>query len=109
MFCSVKTLDQKFKIPVIFDEFFGRSFPENYKRSRPKFNSEELTQHSKKILNYVELSWMLQSRFNWLRESLTKFGEILAKYSEYLDYQQIRSKELKNSLFPVVDEVDRRI
>ena len=52
---------------------------------------------------------MLQSRFNWLRESLTKFGEILAKYSEYLDYQQIRSKELKNSLFPVVDEVDRRI
>ena len=51
--CSVKTLDQKFKIPVIFDEFFGRSFPENYKRSRPKFNSEELAQHSKEILNYV--------------------------------------------------------
>lgn len=104
--CSVKTLDQKFRIPVIFDEFFGRSFPENYKRSRPKFNSEELTQHSKKILNYVELNWMLQSRFNWLKESLIKFGEILAKYSEYLDHQQIRSKEIKNSLFPVVDEME---
>ena len=57
---SVETLDQKFKIPTIFYEFFGRSFPENYKSTRPKFNSEELTQKSKKILNYIELNWMLQ-------------------------------------------------
>ena len=63
----IKTLDQKFKIPIIFCEFFGRSFPENYKSSRPKFNSEELTLHSKKN-NYVELNWMLQNRFNWLKK-----------------------------------------
>ena len=49
---------------------------------------------------------MLQSRFNWLKESLTKFGEILAKYSEYLEYQQIRSKEIKNSSSPIVDEME---
>ena len=85
---SVETLDQKFKIPVIFSEFFGRSIPENYKNPRPKFNSKDLTQHSKKILNYIELNWMLQSKFN-LKELLTKFGEILAKYSEYLEHQQI--------------------
>ncbi|PKY58409.1 hypothetical protein RhiirA4_449266, partial [Rhizophagus irregularis] len=103
---SVETLDQKFKIPVTFYEFFGRSFPENYKSSRPKFSSEELTQQSKKILNYVELNWMQQSRFNWLKESLAKFGEILAKYSEYLEHQQIRSKEIKNSLIPIVDEME---
>ena len=104
--CSVKTLDQKFKIPIIFFEFFERSFPENYKSSRPKFNSEELIQQSKKILNYTELNWMLQSRFNWLKEPLTKFGEILAKYSEYLEHQQIQSKEIKNSLSPIVDEIE---
>ncbi|PKY18698.1 hypothetical protein RhiirB3_492222 [Rhizophagus irregularis] len=103
---SVETLNQKFKIPVIFDEFFGRSQPESYKSARPKFNSDELIQQSKKILNYVELSWMLQNRFNWLKESLYKFGEILAKYSEYLDHQQIRSKEIKNSLTPIVDEIE---
>lgn len=103
---SVETLDQKFKIPVTFYEFFGRSFPENYKSSRPKFSYEELTQQSKKILNYVELNWMQQSRFNWLKESLAKFGEILAKYSEYLEHQQIRSKEIKNSLIPIVDEME---
>ncbi|CAB4383374.1 unnamed protein product [Rhizophagus irregularis] len=104
--CSVETLDQKFKIPVTFYEFFGRSFPENYKSSRPKFSSEELTQQSKKILNYVELNWMQQSRFNWLKESLAKFGEILAKYSEYLEHQQIQSKEIKNSLIPIVDKME---
>ncbi|CAB5392760.1 unnamed protein product [Rhizophagus irregularis] len=103
---SVETLNQKYKIPVIFDEFFGRSQPESYKSARPKFNSDELIQQSKKILNYVELSWMLQNRFNWLKESLYKFGEILAKYSEYLDHQQIRSKEIKNSLTPIVDEIE---
>ena len=81
---SVNTLDQKFKIPKIFSEFFGRSLPENYKSSRPKFSSEELIQQSKKILNYVELNWMLQNRFNWLKEPLIKFDEILAKYLEYL-------------------------
>ena len=79
---------------------------ESYKSSKPKFNSEDLTQHSKKILNYVELNWMLQSRFNWLKESLIKFGEILAKYSEYLEHQQIRSREIKNSLSPIVDEME---
>ncbi|CAB5374111.1 unnamed protein product [Rhizophagus irregularis] len=103
---SVETLNQKFKIPVIFDEFFGRSQPESYKSARPKFNSDELIQQNKKILNYVELSWMLQNRFNWLKESLYKFGEILAKYSEYLDHQQIRSKEIKNSLTPIVNEIE---
>jgi hypothetical protein len=103
---SVETLNQKFKIPEIFNEFFGRSHPENYKNPRPKFNSEELIQQSKKILNYVELNWMLQSRFNWLKEPLLKFGEILAKYSEYLDHQQIRSKEIKNSLTPIVNEME---
>uniref|UniRef100_U9TKM5 Uncharacterized protein n=1 Tax=Rhizophagus irregularis (strain DAOM 181602 / DAOM 197198 / MUCL 43194) TaxID=747089 RepID=U9TKM5_RHIID len=103
---SVETLNQKFKIPVIFDEFFGRSQPESYKSARPKFNSDELIQQNKKILNYVKLSWMLQNRFNWLKESLYKFGEILAKYSEYLDHQQIRSKEIKNSLTPIVNEIE---
>ena len=49
---------------------------------------------------------MLQSRFNWLKESLTKFGKILAKYSEYLEHQQIWSKEIKNSLSPIVDEIE---
>jgi len=49
---------------------------------------------------------MLQNRFNWLKESLIKFGEILAKYSEYLEHQQIRSKEIKNSLLPIVDEME---
>ena len=93
---SVETLDQKFKIPVIFSKFFGRSFPENFKSSRPKFNSEDLIQHSKKMLNYIELNWMLQNRFNWLKESLTKFGEILAKYSEYLEHQQIRINLVHN-------------
>lgn len=104
--CSVKTLDQKFKIPEIFSEFFGRSLPENYKSSRPKFSSDELIQQSQKILNYVELSWMLQSRFNWLKEPLIKFGEILAKYAEYLEHQQIRSKEIKNSLSPIINEME---
>ena len=104
--CSVKTLDQKFKIPEIFSEFFGRSLPENYKSLRPKFNSEELIQQSRKILNYVELNWMLQSRFNWLKEPLIKFGEILAKYAEYLEHQQVRSKEIKNSLSPIIDEME---
>jgi len=35
---SVEMLDQKFKIPEIFNEFFGRSHPENYKSSRTKLN-----------------------------------------------------------------------
>src|ERR1044072_2121504 len=89
---SVNTLDQKFKIPEIFSEFFGRSLPENYKSSRPKVNSEELIQQSKKILNYVELNWMLQNKFNWLKEPLIKFdeiqinGEVLSKFSEMKIY-----------------------
>ena len=49
---------------------------------------------------------MLQSRFNWLKEPLIKFGEILAKYAEYLEHQQIRSKEIKNSLSPIIDEME---
>ncbi len=32
---------------------------------------------------------MLQSRFNWLKNLLTKFDKILAKYLEYLEHQQI--------------------
>ena len=87
-----------FKIPEIF-EFFGRSFQKIIK-------VQELIQQSKKILNYVELNWMLQSRFNWLKEPLIKFDEILAKYAEYLEHQQIRSKEIKNSLSPIVDEME---
>ena len=48
---------------------------------------------------------MLQSRFNWLKEPLIKFGEILAKYAEYLEHQQIRSKEIKNSLSLLTNEL----
>jgi hypothetical protein len=61
----------------------------------PKFSSEELIQQiqqSKKILNYAELNWMLQSRFNWLKEPLIKFGEILA---EYLEHQAINKFEVR--------------
>ena len=49
---------------------------------------------------------MLQSRFNWLKKPLTKFGKILAKYSEYLEHRQIQSKEIKNLLSPIVDEIE---
>jgi hypothetical protein len=30
----------------------------------------------------------------------------LAKYSEYLEHQQIQSKKIKNSLSPIVDEIE---
>ena len=32
-----RSVDEKFKIPVIFSVFFGRSLPENYKNSRHFF------------------------------------------------------------------------
>ena len=54
--CSYKTLNDRFKILALFTNFFDRAHPERYKKSRRSFNSEELQNYYKILINYIELS-----------------------------------------------------
>ncbi|CAB4438172.1 unnamed protein product [Rhizophagus irregularis] len=101
--CSYKTLDDRYKIPALFTKFFDRAHPERYKKSR-SFNSEELQNHYKILINYIELPWMEKPKFAWLKEPLLLYATNLLKYAEYLINQRAITAENQNSLTPIVDE-----
>jgi hypothetical protein len=102
--CSMKTLNDRYKIPSLFEEFFGHADPQKHKHARPSFNSQELEFFSINLTSYVELPWMLKSNFSWLKESLNNFAEILMEYAEYLENKKISSAKNKHSLIPIVNE-----
>jgi len=102
--CSYKTLDDRYKIPALFTRFFDRAHPERYKKSRRSFNSEELQNHYKILINYIELPWMEKPKFAWLKEPLLLYATNLLKYAEYLINQRAITAENQNSLTPIVDE-----
>ena len=102
--CSYKTLNDRFKIPALFTNFFDRAHPERYKKSRRSFNSEELQNHYKILINYIELPWMEKPKFAWLKEPLLLYATNLLKYAEYLIEQRVITAQNQSSLTPIVDE-----
>src|SRR6266542_3824696 len=99
------TFNQKYKVPILFENFFDRANPSNYKNARPKFDFDNLQVLNRKLMNYSELSWMKSQRFHWLIESLIKYASDLLKYADYLLSQRIRISENRKSLTPIVDEL----
>ena len=98
------TFNQKYKVPTLFENFFGHANPSNYKNARPKFDFDNLQVLNKKLMNYLELPWMKNQRFQWLTESFIKYASDLSKYAEYLLSQQVKISENRKSLTPIVDE-----
>lgn len=102
--CSYKTMDDRFRIPEIFTKFFDRAHPENHKKARKSFNSDELQNLYKILMNYLELPWMSKSKFSWLKEPLQIYTNNLLKYSDYLIVQKATTLKNQNFLVPIVDE-----
>lgn len=102
--CSYKTLNDRYKIPALFTNYFDRAHPETYKKSRRSFNSEELQHHYKILMNYIELPWMGKPKFAWLKEPLLLYATNLLKYAEYLINQRVITAQNQSLLTPVVDE-----
>ena len=102
--CSFKTMDDRFKIPEIFTNFFNRAHPENHKHARLSFNSDELNNLYKILINYLELPWMSKPKFSWLKGPLRIYINNLLKYSDYLIDQKATTLKNQNSLVPIVEE-----
>jgi hypothetical protein len=102
--CSKKTMDDRFKIPTLFINFFERANPESYNKSRKPFNSDELQSHYKNLMNYIELPWMSKPKFSWLKAPLQQYAINLLKYAEYLINQKSVTAKNQNSFTPIVDE-----
>ena len=87
--CSYKILNDRFKIPALFIDFFDWAHLERYKKSRRSFDSEELQNHYKILINYIKLSWIRKPKFAWLKEPLLLYANNLLKYTEYLISQRV--------------------
>ncbi len=74
------------------------------KRHERSFNSDELQNFHKILINYLELPWMSKPKFSWLKETLQIYTNNLLKYAEYLIDQKATTTKNQSSLTPIVDE-----
>lgn len=94
-------IDLKFqKYLLIFD----RAHPVSHKKARRSFNSDELQNFYKILINCLELPWMSKPKFSWLEGPLQIYTNNLLKYAEYLIDQKATTEKNQNSLIPIVDE-----
>src|SRR6266542_5049819 len=94
------TFNQKYKVPILFENFFDRANPSNYKNAHPKFDFDNLQVLNRKLMNYSELSWMKSQRFHWLIESFIKYTSDLLKYADSFS----RSIHVDSSIFLLIDD-----
>jgi len=55
-YVDIRGFNQKYKVPILFENFFDRANPSNYKNTRPKFDFDNLQVLNRKLMNYLELS-----------------------------------------------------
>ncbi|CAI2177629.1 2241_t:CDS:2 [Funneliformis geosporum] len=76
--------DNRYKIPALFTRFFDRAYPKKYKKSRRPFNSKQLQNYYKILMNYIELPWIEKPKFALLKEPLLFYTTNLLNNAEYL-------------------------
>ena len=83
--CNHKKFEERScHIPDLFLEFFDRANPESYKHSRKPFDAIELSLHCQSLAPYATSSWMLTTKFSWLRDAFDNFIVTISNYIGYL-------------------------
>ncbi|CAG8829465.1 30491_t:CDS:2, partial [Racocetra persica] len=82
--------------------FMGYNNLPNYKYAWLRFNVEELNEYSDCLLKYITHRWMTRLPFsNFLKELVTKLGEDLSKYAEYLLHKRAETAQNQEFSQPI--------
>ncbi|RIB06068.1 hypothetical protein C2G38_2047078 [Gigaspora rosea] len=103
--CNSNTFTQQYNLPKVFEDFMGYNNPQHYKHARPRFDIEELNEHSECLFKYATRPWMTRPPFSiFLKKPIIKLGEDLSKYTKYLVYKCMATSQNQELDQPVIDK-----